>query len=63
MRRSSWIWGQARARWRRLLDRFPGASVVAVDFDPVLLALGRAADGDRAGLRFVDADLADQPGQ
>jgi SAM-dependent methyltransferase len=41
----------------RLLDRLPEATVVAIDADPVLLALGRAAHGDRAGLRFADADL------
>jgi SAM-dependent methyltransferase len=41
----------------RLLDRLPGATVVAVDSDPVLLALGRAAYGERARLRFVAADL------
>lgn len=41
----------------RLLDRLPGATVVGVDADPVLLALAGAAYGDRAGLRFVDADL------
>jgi SAM-dependent methyltransferase len=41
----------------RLLDRLPAATVVAVDSDPVLLALGGAAYGDRPGLRFVDADL------
>jgi SAM-dependent methyltransferase len=41
----------------RLLDRFPGASVVAVDVDPVLLTLGRGAYGGRRGLRFVEADL------
>jgi len=41
----------------RLLDRIPAARVVAVDTDPLLLALGRAAYGDRAGLRFVDQDL------
>ncbi len=45
----------------RLLDRLPGATVVAVDADPVLLALGRAADDARPGLRFVEADLS-QPG-
>src|SRR5262245_42627401 len=43
----------------RLLDRLPGATVVAVDADPVLLALGKAAYGERDGLRFVRADLAD----
>ena len=41
----------------RLLDRLPAATVVALDSDPVLLALGRAAYGDRAGLWFTDADL------
>jgi SAM-dependent methyltransferase len=41
----------------RLLDRIPGATVVAVDADPVLLELGRAAWADRAGLRFTDLDL------
>src|SRR5437667_7128561 len=41
----------------RLLDRIPAATVVAVDADPLLLALGRAAYGDRARLRFADCDL------
>ena len=41
----------------RLLDRLPKATVLAVDADPVTLALGRAAYGNRPGLRFVDADL------
>lgn len=41
----------------RLLDRLPAATVVAVDADPLLLALGRAAETGRAGLRFVDLDL------
>jgi SAM-dependent methyltransferase len=43
----------------RLLDRLPGASVVAIDADAVLLALGRAAaaGSGRAGLRFADHDL------
>ena len=41
----------------RLLDRIPAARVVAVDTDPLLLALGRAAYGGRFGLRFVDQDL------
>jgi SAM-dependent methyltransferase len=41
----------------RLLDQIPAATVVAIDADPVLLALGRAAQGDRPALRFVDADL------
>jgi hypothetical protein len=31
--------------------------VIAIDTDPVLLALGRTAYGDRDGLRFADVDL------
>lgn len=42
----------------RLLDRIPGAAVVGLDADPLLLELGRAAHADRPGLRFVDADLS-----
>ncbi|MGI8880016.1 MAG: class I SAM-dependent methyltransferase [Jatrophihabitans sp.] len=41
----------------RLLDRLPAAQVVAVDADPLLLGLARAAYGDRPGLRVVDHDL------
>jgi SAM-dependent methyltransferase len=41
----------------RLLDRIPDATVVAIDADPLLLALGRATYGGRAGLRFTDLDL------
>jgi SAM-dependent methyltransferase len=41
----------------RLLDRLPEATVVAVDADPVMLALARVANADRPGLRFVAADL------
>jgi SAM-dependent methyltransferase len=41
----------------RVLDRVAGASVVAIDADPVLLAIGRGALGTRAQLQFVDADL------
>jgi SAM-dependent methyltransferase len=41
----------------RLLERMPGARVVAVDADPLLLALGRAAYGGRPGLRFAGQDL------
>ncbi|GII79281.1 methyltransferase [Sphaerisporangium rufum] len=41
----------------RLLDRLPAATVVAVDADPLLLALGRAGHGERPGLRFAEADL------
>ncbi|HZE37733.1 MAG TPA: class I SAM-dependent methyltransferase [Stackebrandtia sp.] len=43
----------------RLLDRLPKATVVAVDADPLLLALGKAAHGHRDGLRFVRANLSD----
>ncbi|MFF0868325.1 class I SAM-dependent methyltransferase [Nonomuraea sp. NPDC003560] len=38
----------------RLLERLPAATVIAVDADPLLLGLGRAA---YPGLRFVSADL------
>lgn len=44
---------------QRLLARFPGARAIAVDMDPVMLALGRGALGTAEGrLRWVDADLA-----
>lgn len=44
---------------QRLLARFPGARAVAVDVDPVMLALGHGALGTVDGrLRWVDADLA-----
>lgn len=41
----------------RLLERMPAATVVALDADPLLLALGRSAWRDVPGLRFADADL------
>jgi SAM-dependent methyltransferase len=41
----------------RLLDRLPGARVVGIDADPLLLGLARSAHGERAGLRLVDHDL------
>ncbi|MFG1879278.1 class I SAM-dependent methyltransferase [Sphaerisporangium sp. NPDC049003] len=41
----------------RLLDRLPDATVVAIDADPLLLALGRACHDGRSGLRFEDLDL------
>ncbi|MFC4532786.1 class I SAM-dependent methyltransferase [Sphaerisporangium dianthi] len=41
----------------RLLDRLPEATVVAIDADPLLLALARAAHEGRPGLRFADVDL------
>lgn len=45
---------------RRLLERFPHARVVAVDLDPVLVALGRHTAGDAGGrLQWVEADLRD----
>ncbi|HZY69403.1 MAG TPA: class I SAM-dependent methyltransferase [Thermoplasmata archaeon] len=43
---------------RRLLDRFPAARVVAVDFDPLVMRIGREAlrrYGHR--ITWVDADL------
>src|SRR5215472_10881303 len=45
----------------RLLERLPEATVVAIDADPLTLALGRAAWADLPGLRFADADLR-EPG-
>src|ERR1700721_1073618 len=40
----------------RLLARIPAATVIAVDADPVTLALGRSAYGGGPGLRVVYAD-------
>lgn len=43
---------------QRLLRRFPAAHAIAVDLDPVLLAIGRGALGSVDGrLRWVEADL------
>lgn len=42
----------------RLVEALPGAEVVAVDVDPVLLEIGRRTCGDRR-IRYVDADLGD----
>lgn len=43
---------------QRLLTRFPGARCIAVDLDPVLLAIGQGAIGTMGGrLRWVDADV------
>jgi SAM-dependent methyltransferase len=43
---------------QRLLSRFPKARSIAVDLDPVLLAMGQAVLGDMDGrLSWVDADL------
>ena len=45
---------------QRLLQRFPKARSVALDFDPVLLLLGQNELGDMQGrLRWVEADLRD----
>ena len=41
----------------RILERIPGAHVVAIDADPVLLAIGRGALRAQERLQFVDADL------
>jgi SAM-dependent methyltransferase len=44
---------------QRLLVRFPAAHAIAVDIDPVMLAIGRGALGTADGrLRWIDADLA-----
>ncbi len=45
---------------QRILDRFPGAHVIGIDYDPVLLTLARTGLRARHGDRFtaVDADLA-----
>ncbi|HUZ70188.1 MAG TPA: class I SAM-dependent methyltransferase, partial [Candidatus Saccharimonadales bacterium] len=39
----------------RVLHRLPGATVDAVDADPVLLAIGRGALAGNTTLTFVDA--------
>ena len=46
---------------QRVLRRFPRARCLAVDFDPVLLRIGREALGSSRRLRWVEADLR-QPG-
>jgi len=46
---------------QRLFARFPGAQAIAVDIDPVMLAIGRGALGTVDGrLRWIEADLASQ---
>ncbi|WP_433472754.1 class I SAM-dependent methyltransferase [Spirillospora sp. CA-142024] len=45
----------------RILDRIPGATVVAVDADPLLLSLGRAVHAGRDGIVFTTLDLR-EPG-
>jgi len=43
---------------RRVVDSLPGARVVAIDADPLLLELGRQAVGNRGGsIQWVEADL------
>jgi SAM-dependent methyltransferase len=45
---------------KRLLERFPQAQCIAVDLDPVLLAVGRGALGNVGGrLRWHEADIMD----
>jgi SAM-dependent methyltransferase len=45
---------------RRLLERFPDARCLAVDLDPVLLAMGQAVHGAMGGrLSWIEADLRD----
>jgi SAM-dependent methyltransferase len=41
----------------RLLDRLPHATVIAIDTDPLLLALGRSRHAGSENLTFVDLDL------
>jgi trans-aconitate methyltransferase len=44
---------------QRLLTRFPEAHAIAVDIDPVMLAIGQGALGTGGGrLRWVETDLA-----
>jgi SAM-dependent methyltransferase len=43
---------------RRLVEALPGARVVAIDADPLLVELGRQAVGDRGGrISWLDADI------
>jgi SAM-dependent methyltransferase len=41
----------------RVLTRIPEAQIAAIDADPVLLDIGRAALADEPSIHFVDADL------
>jgi SAM-dependent methyltransferase len=44
---------------QRLLGRFPAARAIAVDMDPMMLAIGQGAIGTMDGrLRWIEADLA-----
>ena len=48
---------------RRLLERFPGAKVITLDFDPSLLALARHnLQGHSARSHIVEADLLPEGG-
>jgi trans-aconitate methyltransferase len=43
---------------QRLLQRFPQAKCIAIDFDPVLLKMGQSVLGDFQGrLQWIEADL------
>jgi len=43
---------------QRLLQRFPQAQCIAIDFDPVLLKMGQSVLGDFQGrLQWIEADL------
>lgn len=42
----------------RLIRRIPSATVIALDLDPVLLALGEAITGDVDSIRFINVDLS-----
>ncbi len=45
---------------RRILDRFPKARVIAIDFDPVMLAMARAAVPESSGrLRVIETDMSE----
>lgn len=46
---------------QRILKRFPEANCIAVDLDPVLIALGKGALGDQGGrLHWVQADIQER---
>lgn len=46
---------------QRLLDRFSKAKCIAVDLDPVLLALGQGSLGNIGGrLRWVEVDINEE---
>jgi SAM-dependent methyltransferase/GNAT superfamily N-acetyltransferase len=47
---------------RRIVERFPGARVIAIDLDPVLVEMGRQAIGDAGGrIRWTETNLG-EPG-